>query len=263
MNRLKDYTRLIRVYDGNMYGGNMYGGFLQPEEEALDASELIAYRDKLIEVLPSIDIDALVTSGEIGVFTPVEIALLKIELAKNTKPPFTKYAEFDPIYDDRTGLPATVISVLNAWVYEEEYGYVREYSASLIRSQNWVLIKLVEVLSKINNVAPHVPTLPPPTKTIRVGPKPAPITAFEEAVIRWLKNDPLGSPKPNRATFTKDYLKLDIQRILAYRPTDGTKITTLITELERCVDLNAYKTYKGSRVLNLSSEIMRLYPFAT
>ena len=220
MNRLRDYTRLIR----------MYGGALQTEELALDLAELKAYRDKLLEFVPSIN---MTTRGSPR-FSSAQLALLNPELLKNTSPAFTVAdgRELEPPYDAaaRTSLPPRVQIVLNHW-NDASYGF--SASTDLIPVQDWILTKLVEVLEKIDvlSKAPSTRKLPPPGT--RVGPpRSSPISQFEDDLIKWLKNDPPSSTIPKKGDFDTEWHTIDVQLLEAENAlTNNTKVRTLIAEI--------------------------------
>ena len=220
MNRLRDYTRLIR----------MYGGALQTEELALDLTELKAYRDKLLEFVPSINM----TTRRSPVFTSTQLALLNPELSRNTAPAFTVDTDLDAPYAAaaRTSLPPKVQLVLNRW-NDVLYGY--SASTDLIPVQDWILRKLVEVLETIDALSkgPASTRAPPPTKAVRVGPSRGAIPPFEDALIDWLKGTS-GSKIPTDGEFANndDWAKVDVQTLEAYGAlTDRTKVGILIDKL--------------------------------
>jgi hypothetical protein len=257
MNRLRDYTRLVR----------MYGGALTPPEQSLTLPALEQYRDKIIEFLPGVDHTKNKSGSAVPVLTAPEQALVVLVLAPTSGS--TKLVDdtaFETIYNmgtlkDGTGL---IKEVGDALIYWTTVG--TGYDASTLESrQDFVLLKLAEILALIASIkaAPFTPTITVPTVTGRVG-KAKDLLQFEQAVIQWLINKPDKSAMPIQKDFNDHYTELDIQRIISLEPTfiprDTTKVGQLLSELERCVDAGVTKGgVDEGKALAFAAEMQSLY----
>jgi hypothetical protein len=239
MNRLRDYTRLIR----------MYGGALQGEENMLNLAELEEYKNKLLEFVPSINMTARGSPA----FSSKQLSLLNPELAKNTAAAFTKDDDLDAPYSvgSRSSLTPKVKAVLNLW-NEVRYGY--SVATDLPTVQNWILTKLVEVLERIESLsAAPASTLPPPPKGVRVGPpRKTPVSGFEQQLIKWLKGE-TGATEPTDGEYDRHWNTVDVQTLEDYNAlTDKGKVGTLMTKLETRFDANS----AGNEAFGMQLEIL-------
>lgn len=219
MNRLRDYTRLVR----------MHGGALEAAEMALTLPELENYKDGIIRLLPSFDIG---TKGRGAGLTDPQIN--KVAPFLNSNPVFSSAdgAEFTTEYGliIAASIPK-VSTILTAWLNPP---YSLDVT-SLNSMQNWALLKLVEVLERIDNLSKATTTRKvPPTAVARVGPPRASIPAFEDDLLKWLKDDASVPNIPDDAAFKRndDWAKVDVQTLEAHDALKNKgKVTLLINKL--------------------------------